>query len=108
MNGVALARPANLPELVAAAGDRARIRFLEFFTGQHPQPAHAPAYGRAAEEFWRGARAPACCRSPTRNQYTLPPELRPVARARGADHGEPCVDADDAALRSAPRGADAR
>jgi hypothetical protein len=46
---------ATLPTLVAAAGERASMRFPEFFARRHRQPAHAPAYARAAEEFlaWR-------------------------------------------------------
>ena len=28
--------------LIAAAGECAQERFIEFFTGQHPQPQHPP------------------------------------------------------------------
>ena len=41
----------TLPALVAAAGDRARIRFLEFFAANIRNPHTRRAYYRAAEEF---------------------------------------------------------
>jgi site-specific recombinase XerD len=40
-----------LPALVAAAGDRASVRFLEFFAGQIRSPHTRRAYARAAGEF---------------------------------------------------------
>jgi site-specific recombinase XerC len=43
-------RPA-LPALVAAAGDRAGVRFLEFFAANIRNPHTRRAYGRAVGEF---------------------------------------------------------
>lgn len=40
-----------LPALVSASGDRARVRFLEFFTAQIRNPRTRRAYARAAAEF---------------------------------------------------------
>jgi len=40
-----------VPALVAAAGDRAGMRFLEFFAANIRNPHTRRAYGRAAEEF---------------------------------------------------------
>ena len=40
-----------LPALVAAAGERASMRFLEFFAASIRNPHTRRAYGRAAEEF---------------------------------------------------------
>jgi site-specific recombinase XerC len=40
-----------LPALIAAAGERARIRFLEFFAANIRNPHTRRAYARAAEEF---------------------------------------------------------
>lgn len=55
MNQIAVVLPrANLPivpELVAAAGDRAALRFLEFFAANIRNPHTRRAYGRAVAEF---------------------------------------------------------
>ena len=40
-----------LPSLVTNSGERARVRFLEFFAGQIRNPHTRRAYGRAAAEF---------------------------------------------------------
>jgi hypothetical protein len=40
----------TLPALVTAAGDRAEIRFLEFFAGQIRNPHTRRAYSRAVKE----------------------------------------------------------
>ena len=42
---------ALLPSLVANSGERARVRFLEFFAGQIRNPHTRRAYARAAAEF---------------------------------------------------------
>ena len=47
---VPISSPA-LPALVAAAGERASMRFLEFFAASVRNPYTRRAYGRAAEEF---------------------------------------------------------
>ena len=41
----------QLPALVAAAGERASMRFLEFFAANIRNPHTRRAYARAAEEF---------------------------------------------------------
>src|SRR5271157_1375945 len=41
----------TFPALVAAAGERAKVRFLEFFTANIRNPHTRRAYYRAAEEF---------------------------------------------------------
>jgi hypothetical protein len=40
-----------VPTLLAAAGDRARVRFLEFFAANIRNPHTRRAYGRAVREF---------------------------------------------------------
>src|SRR6516164_2786670 len=47
---VPISSPA-LPILVTAAGERARMRFLEFFAANIRNPHTRRAYARAAEEF---------------------------------------------------------
>src|SRR5882672_11354054 len=51
MNDLTLIGPSNLPALVAASGDRASLRFLEFFAANIRNPHTRRAYYRAAEEF---------------------------------------------------------
>ena len=41
----------SLPALIAAAGDRAQLRFLEFFASNIRNPHTRQAYARAAREF---------------------------------------------------------
>ena len=47
---VAISSPV-VPALVTAAGERASIRFLEFFAANIPNPHTRRAYARAAEDF---------------------------------------------------------
>jgi hypothetical protein len=51
MNELVPITSAGLPKLVAAAGDRAGIHFLEFFAANIRNPHTRRAYARAAEEF---------------------------------------------------------
>jgi site-specific recombinase XerD len=51
MNQLVPIASSALPELVAAAGERASIRFLEFFAATIRNPHTRRAYYRAAEEF---------------------------------------------------------
>jgi site-specific recombinase XerD len=51
MNQLVPFRSSTVPELVAAAGDRAGTRFLEFFAANIRNPHTRRAYHRAAEEF---------------------------------------------------------
>jgi hypothetical protein len=48
---VPIYRSRPLPALVAAAGERASMRFLEFFAANIRNPHTRRAYYRAAEEF---------------------------------------------------------
>src|SRR5882762_380590 len=51
MNQLALINSPTLPALVTAAGERASMRFLEFFAANIRNPHTRRAYYRAAEEF---------------------------------------------------------
>ena len=51
MNELVSFRSSTLPELVAVAGERASMRFLEFFAANIRIPHTRRAYGRAAEDF---------------------------------------------------------
>ena len=53
MNQLAPLPSSVLPALVAAAGERASIRFLEFFAANIRNPHTRRAYARAAEKFLR-------------------------------------------------------
>jgi hypothetical protein len=75
---VAISTPPKLPMLVTAAGERAGIRFLEFFAANVRNPHTRRAYTRAAEEFlaWRVERP--CRRSAPCNRFTSRPGSRPT------------------------------
>jgi hypothetical protein len=51
MNEITLVHQCPLPALVAVAGERASMRFLEFFAANIRNPHTRRAYYRAAEEF---------------------------------------------------------
>src|SRR5258708_27915660 len=51
MNELVRIAPVSLPVLVTAAGERASMRFLEFFAANIRTPDTRRAYYRAAEEF---------------------------------------------------------
>jgi hypothetical protein len=51
MNQLVPITSARLPELIVAAGERAGMRFLEFFAANIRNPHTRRAYARAAEEF---------------------------------------------------------
>ena len=51
MSKVPLLTVARLPTLVTAAGERASMRFLEFFPANIRNPHTRRAYNRAADEF---------------------------------------------------------
>jgi hypothetical protein len=51
MNQLVPIRSSPLPVLAAAAGERASMRFVEFFAANIRNPHTRRAYGRAAEEF---------------------------------------------------------
>lgn len=48
---VSISASSTLPALVTAAGERASMRFLEFFAANIRNPHTRRAYYRAAEEF---------------------------------------------------------
>jgi integrase/recombinase XerC len=60
MNQLApLASPAlQLPALIAAADDKARVRFVEFFAANIRNKHTRRAYAQAVREFLPGVRAP--------------------------------------------------
>jgi hypothetical protein len=62
-----------LPTLIDAAGDTARMRFLEFFTANILNPNTRRSYAKAAEEFLAWCSFPACRRSPTCSPFMSPP-----------------------------------
>src|SRR5882762_10207816 len=51
MNSIVPIGSLTLPALVAAAGERASLRFLEFFAAKIRNPHTRRAYARAADEF---------------------------------------------------------
>ena len=51
LNQIVAINSSALPALVAAAGERASMRFLEFFAVNIRNPHTRRAYYRAAEEF---------------------------------------------------------
>ena len=51
LNQIVAINSSALPALVAAAGERASMRFLEFFAANIRNPHTRRAYARAAEEF---------------------------------------------------------
>src|SRR5260221_14531301 len=51
MNQLVSLRSSTLPEFIAAAGERASMRFLEFFAANIRNPHTRRAYARAADEF---------------------------------------------------------
>ena len=51
MNQLVPLRSSTMPELVAAAGERAGMRFLEFFAANIRNPHTRRAYARAVDEF---------------------------------------------------------
>lgn len=79
-----------LPALVAAAGDKAGFRLLEFFAAQIRNPNTRRAYARAAGDFfvWCGARE-----SPTRSRFTSrhgsKRRRKPVRRPRASSSASP-------------------
>ena len=88
-----------LPALVAAAGERASMRFLEFCAANIRNPHTRRAYARAAEEFLAVARMSTCRRSPQCSRCTSPHGLRPAcassprrASSKGSRRSVTCFD----------------
>ena len=82
----------QVPALVAAAGERARVCFLELFAANIGNPHTRRAYARAAEEFLAWSRAPACRRSAPCSRFTSPSGSRPQrasSRRRASSNGSP-------------------
>ena len=80
MNQLVPINAPSVPALVATAGERASIRFLEFFTANIRNPHTRRAYARAAEEFltWcaaAGVRLIVWCRACRRHVEPDPVEL---------------------------------
>ena len=51
VSGIVPISRTQLPAIIAGTGERARVRFLEFFTAQIRNPHTRRAYARAAAEF---------------------------------------------------------
>jgi hypothetical protein len=91
------------PALVAAAGEHAGMRFLEFFAANIRNRYTRRADARAADEFLAWSRPPACRRSAPCSRWTSPPGSRAQrgqGAGKGGGDGEPGVDPHDTALRS--------
>jgi integrase len=74
------------PALVAAAGDRAQERFIEFFTANIRNRNTRRAYAQAVGSSWSGARNAACPRSSPCSRCTSPasrPRSNHTFRATG-------------------------
>jgi hypothetical protein len=61
-----------VPALIATAGERASLRFLEFFAANIRNPHTRRAYSRAVSEFI-AATTTTCRRSPPCSRFTSPP-----------------------------------
>jgi hypothetical protein len=66
----------SLPTLVAAAGGRARVRFLEFFAANIRNPHTRRAYSRAVGDFLTWCELAGCRRSAPCSRCMSPPGLR--------------------------------
>jgi hypothetical protein len=77
MSQLVLVSSPALPALVAAAGERAGMRFLEFFAANIRNPHTRRAYARAADEFlaWCGS-VGVCRRSPLSSRCMSRPGSR--------------------------------
>lgn len=62
-----------VPALIAVSGERASLRFLEFFAANIRNPHTRRAYGYAVWSFWPGATIRACHRSSPFSRFTSPP-----------------------------------
>jgi site-specific recombinase XerC len=51
MTALTVLRSPTMPEIITAAGERASVRFLEFFAARIRNPHTRRAYGRAVSEF---------------------------------------------------------
>jgi hypothetical protein len=67
-----------LPTLVTATGERASIRFLEFFAANIRNPHSRRAYAPPSRNFSAGPRASACDRSPMSSRCMSRPGSRPA------------------------------
>jgi len=79
-----------LPELVAVAGERASVRFLEFFAANIRNPHTRRAYARAADEFLAWCAAAGVPRSAPSSPCMSPPGSRPrraSSRRRASSNG---------------------
>jgi len=62
----------QVPALVAAAGERARVCFLEFFAPTSATRTRGGPMLELQRSSWPGARAPACRRSAPCSRFTSP------------------------------------
>jgi hypothetical protein len=71
MNQLVPLSASAVPAIVTAAGERASVRFLEFFAANIRNPHTRWAYSRAVDDFLAGVRPRACRRSPPSSRSTL-------------------------------------
>jgi integrase/recombinase XerC len=69
---VPISSPAR-PALVAAASERASMRFLEFFAANIRNPHTRRAYYRAADEFLTWCAGPGMSSRPGKRRYSIQP-----------------------------------
>jgi len=91
-----LSASSHVPALVAAAGERASMRFLEFFAANIRNPHTRRAYARAAEEFlaWCAKRRRAVIGAvqPVHVATWIKAPTRELAAPPGSNNGSPpCV-----------------
>jgi site-specific recombinase XerD len=91
MNELVLFTDSALPGLIDAAGDQARMRFLEFFTA-NIRNANTPMQ-RLRKSFWPGARSRACRRA------VQPVHVATYIERLAQDHSMPTVKVRLAAIR---------
>ena len=85
----------QVPRLVVVAGDRARWRFIEFFTANIRNPNTRRAYARAVSDFFRWCEA----RRVRSLEQITPTVVAGYIERRGADLAKPSVKQHLAAIR---------
>ena len=70
---VAVLASPRVPQLVAAAGNHASMRFLEFFAANIRNPHTRRAYARAADEFLAWCAGPGMSSRPGKRRYSIQP-----------------------------------
>lgn len=92
---IARAGPDRVPALIADAGDRARWRFIEFFTANIRSPNTRRAYARAVSDFFRWCET----RRVRSLEQITPTVVAGYIERRGTDPAKPSVKQHLAAIR---------